>query len=373
MNITHKSMMARSGQRGVTLVELMISLLLGLLLTAGIIQVFASNRVTYAFNEGLSRIQENARFALDHIAYGTRMAGYTGCLSDITVYNNLATPDTFRDDIQNGMQGHNADGTGDGENFPAPAINPAPSGDPDDWTPGLPPELAGLVIPGSDVLIVRGVSSAANSLVSPFTNAAQVFVSEPHDFLEGEILVATDCQKASIFQVTNVQDTGTGVNMVHAKNETYSPGNNLADWGAEQEYGLGAEVSRLESYAFYVGSGANNSPALFQLRLQRLSNTSSTFVPAELVAGVDTMQTRFGIDADNNGAVDSWITADAVADWTAVISVEVTLLARSPEEYGSEYDIGTYNVGGGTRFDPAKDRRLRHVFSSTIGVRNRLP
>ncbi|HEX7718337.1 MAG TPA: prepilin-type N-terminal cleavage/methylation domain-containing protein, partial [Woeseiaceae bacterium] len=213
-------------QRGVTLVELMVALLLGMLLTAGMIQVFASNRVTYEFNQGLSRIQENARFALDHIAYTTRMAGYRGCLSDVAFFNNLDTPSDFRDDLENGLQGHNANGTGVGQTFAAGAADPLPSANPANWSPALPAELNNRVIPGSDVLIVRSVAGDARPLVTPFSDSAQLFVAGPHDFANGEILVATDCQKASIFQVTNSTAVGFGVNLVHSNAGSFSPGNN---------------------------------------------------------------------------------------------------------------------------------------------------
>jgi type IV pilus assembly protein PilW len=123
-----------------------------------------------------------------------------------------------------------------------------------------------------------------------------------------------------------------------------------------------------------VGTGVNGRPALFQLRLQ--SGVSASFVPETLAEDIDTMQVRYGVDIDNDGAINRWETADAVnagVNWLNVISVEVTLLARATEEYGQETDVAIYNVGGGTRFDPSDDRRLRQVFSTTIGVRNRLP
>ena len=359
-------------QRGMTLVELMVSLVLGLLLTAGIIKVFAGNRISYAFNEGLSRIQENARFTLDHIAYNTRMAGYSGCLSDVTVYNNLNAPDDFRDDIENGVQGHNANGTSVSQSYAAAAVDPAPSGNLNAWTPALPPELNNRVIPGSDVLIIRSIGGMAVSLVSPFNNSAQLFISDPHDFVQGEILVVSDCQKASVFQLSSVTGTGSGVNLVHSNSGSFTPGNSSPTWGPEQDFGLSSEVARLQTYAFYVGRGANNTPALFQLRLQRLSGTASGFAPEELAEGIDTMQVRYGLDADDNGAVDSWVAADAVADWLDVLSVEVTLLGRATDEYGMDTDEAVYQLGG-TQFDPVDDRRLRQVFSTTIGVRNRLP
>lgn len=368
---TNRHISSTRRQQGVTLVELMVSLLLSMLLIAGIIQVFVGNRVTYEFNQSLSRIQENARFSLDHIAYNARMAGYSGCLADVAIYNDLDAKNDFRDDIESGLQGYNANGTAAGENYPAAASNPAPSGNPGAWTPGLPAELSDEVIPGSDVLIVRSIAGTAQPLVTPFSNSSQLFVAGPHDFLNGEILVVSDCQKASIFQLTSSVAAGGNMNLVHNNAGGFLPGNESADWGAEQDYGLGSEVARLQTYAFYIGQGANG-PTLFQLRLQPTSATSSDFRAEELVAGIDTMQIRYGIDPDNDGAVDSWVTADSVADWSLVLSAEITLLARATDEYGDETDTTVYNLAG-MQFDPFDDRRLRQVFSTTVGVRNRLP
>lgn len=363
---------ARDRQTGVTLVELMVSLVLGLLLTAGIIKVFAGNRVTYEFNESLSRIQENARFALDHMAFNARMAGYQGCISDVAVYNNLNTPNSFRDDIRNGIQGFDANGTSDGDEYAALVTNPAPSGNVNDWSPVLPPELNNEVIPGSDVLVVRSVAGVGMSLVSPFTNASQIFVAPGHDFVEGEILVVSDCQKASVFQVTNINNTPSH-NLVHSNDNSYTPGNAFPNWPPEQDYGLGAEVARLQAHAFYIGQGDNGIPSLFQLRLQLDTATSTAdFEAEELVEGIESMQIRYGVDTDNNETIDTRVSADAVTNWSDVLSVEISLLARATDEYGTDMDTVDYTLGG-TTFDPVNDRRLRQVFSTAVGVRNRLP
>jgi len=359
-------------QGGMSLVELLVALSLSLFLTAGIIQVFASNRATFAFNEGLGRIQENARFSLDHIAFNARMASYSGCLASVAVFNNLNGPNTFRDDIASGIQGHDANGTGVGDSFVAADENPAPSANVSDWTPALPPELDDLVIPGSDVLIVRGVNGATHSLIAPFTNSAQAFVAGPHDFINGEILVVSDCQKASIFQLTNSTAIGAGVNLVHSNSGAFAPGNDGANWSANQEYGLGAEVARLQTIAFFVGRGENGRPSLFQLRLQSLSATSAGFEEEELVEGIESLQIRYGEDTDNDGAVDEWRSADEVVSWAAVLNLDLTVLARAPDEYGIELDTVVYNLSG-TQFDPVDDRRHRQIFSTTVGIRNRLP
>lgn len=64
-------------QTGLSLVELMVGLALGLVLMVGVLQVFLASRQTYASNDAMSRLQENGRFALEFIASSARLAGYT--------------------------------------------------------------------------------------------------------------------------------------------------------------------------------------------------------------------------------------------------------------------------------------------------------
>ena len=45
-------------QRGVTLVELMVALVVGLILLAGLIQLFISNKQAYRIQEGFARLPE---------------------------------------------------------------------------------------------------------------------------------------------------------------------------------------------------------------------------------------------------------------------------------------------------------------------------
>jgi len=66
----------RRQQLGLSLVELMVALLLGLVLMTGIIQVFLASRQTYNTNEAMARMQENGRFALEFISRSARLAGY---------------------------------------------------------------------------------------------------------------------------------------------------------------------------------------------------------------------------------------------------------------------------------------------------------
>lgn len=63
-------------QRGFTLVEIMVALVISLFLVAGLIQVLISSRQVYRVQDGLARIQENGRFGMDFITRSIREAGY---------------------------------------------------------------------------------------------------------------------------------------------------------------------------------------------------------------------------------------------------------------------------------------------------------
>lgn len=63
-------------QAGLSLVELMIAIALGITLTAGVIQVFFSSTQTFSLGDDLGQIQQNGRMALDLMTRNIRMAGY---------------------------------------------------------------------------------------------------------------------------------------------------------------------------------------------------------------------------------------------------------------------------------------------------------
>jgi type IV pilus assembly protein PilW len=68
-----------NGNRGFSLIELMVAMTASLILLVGVGQIYLGTSATSRAQEGLSRVQENARFATDALARQIRMAGHTGC------------------------------------------------------------------------------------------------------------------------------------------------------------------------------------------------------------------------------------------------------------------------------------------------------
>lgn len=63
------------GHRGFTIIEIMVAMVISLILLLGVINIFQASRTSYDMQSGMARLQENARFALDAMAYSLSMAG----------------------------------------------------------------------------------------------------------------------------------------------------------------------------------------------------------------------------------------------------------------------------------------------------------
>lgn len=63
-------------QNGYSLVEVLIAVVIGLLLLAGILQIFLNSKNTYRLEYAFTQVQENGRFISKYLASKIRLAGY---------------------------------------------------------------------------------------------------------------------------------------------------------------------------------------------------------------------------------------------------------------------------------------------------------
>lgn len=83
------------GEQGLTLVELMVAVTIGLLITLVVTQAYVSGTQTQRTQSDMTRLQESARFAFDTLSHGLRKAGYK---------NPLVTGDGFCDPTSPGAR-----------------------------------------------------------------------------------------------------------------------------------------------------------------------------------------------------------------------------------------------------------------------------
>lgn len=372
----------KRGERGLSLVELMVGMVLGLLLAGAVLQVYLSTKMTFNTQDQKSVLEESGRYALEVVARDVRMAGLTGCSSrfipgapQMPVRNHLNGGGAFPYQFTVAVAGFEAQGSGPNAVVALAATNPAPGGN---WNTPLPAGIAALAVPGSDVLVLGGLSARTWPLVDPFSQGAQVFVQPGNDFADGDVLFVTDCSQGIVFQATNVATAGGRTNVTGAKGGLAAPGNfdPISEQGPNGgAFRQGAMAARAVSLAYFIGRGVNGSPALYRASLlpDPANAVARVLSTEELIADIESMQLLYGVDTDGDFDVDAYRTAATVgADWDKVRTVRVAFLARADNATLTSNDASTYAVLG-TTVNPIDDRRQRRVFEVTISLRNRLP
>lgn len=323
-------------QKGITLVELMVAMVLGLILTAGILQLFVSNKQTYRVTENMSRLQENGRFAMHFLTQDIRMADYWGCRSQGLPIETSLNPDP---------------------NFNLPVAGLAGSND--DANNG------NSIIDGTDTITVKGVFSSNIFLISSLANNTDdLVVTDNSGLKKDDLILISDCSDGDILQITNDPSTGGASGTDAVKHITVgatasTPGN--AQNSINKLYDTDAQVYKLNFATYSIRSGTNGQNALF-----RSINGAAA---QELVEGIEDMQVLYGEDTDSDGAANYYKTSDNV-NMDDVVSVRISLVVSTLEDNVTK-TANSYSIFG-TTTSPT-DNRIRHVFTSTTVIRNRLP
>lgn len=348
----------KTSHAGFSLIELMIALLLGLILMAGISQVFVNSQQSYRVTEERSRLQENARFGFEFLTRNIREAGYSGCRAveqlHIQVIADAPTPSYSTQNIVSGNEATSSTS----------------------WAPALVSDLDADVSPETDTISLQKGGSCGATLVGKLTVSQaniQIPADNSCDISAGDVLMLTDCEDAHIFRASSAS-SGSPQTIAHAANQnsgnhfclnqagvgTGSCGDNNA-----KLYGADSELLTFSSLTYYISIGASGGRALFVY-------DSTTGSKTELVEGVENMQVKYGVDSNNNDTVDNYQTAEAIntaSNWDKVLSADVSLLLKTPKDnLTTAQQTFTYN---GAVINAA-DKRLYHVYSTIINIRNRV-
>ncbi|KAF1691384.1 PilW family protein [Pseudoxanthomonas koreensis] len=348
-------MTSRRHSQGLSLIELMIALLIGTILLLGVVQVFGASRTAYQLSEGMSRTQENARFALDYLQRDIRMAGHFGCVND-----------QARNQSAGGLVSHFT------VNGPAD-FGFSVRGYDDATPPGI--VLAPARVAGTDAIVLRylggdgvpvtAIDAAGRTIdINPARWASLTVAGTPDPVLFG----VGDCAYADVFEATA---TSAAAGRVTAPATV-----DLGRYSASADGGP-TMLYRAEALVYYIGLGAGGQPSLWRARI----NANGTTASEELVEGIENLQFRYGIDRNAAPALPSGYIATqgtatdvgATADrWLRIGQVQVGLLASSPNRAASVQASQITPMLLGEAQAPAADGRYRAVYESTIALRNRL-
>jgi len=346
----HTSILSIRTSSGYTLIELLVAMTLGLFLMTGVFQLNSSNQKTSRLQDSVAQTQKNGRFAIDSIAYAVKTAGYSGYYKDLSagVENVLNTPADIMLDASVPVSGFNNINSTD--------------------------NIAGVTgfIQGTDVLLLKSMNqSTVPVLANPATD--QLNVDTAGAFSDGDILVVSDLDQASVFQVNTATTVGTQTNLTLVAGGT-TPGNATL---LANSYTTQAEVGKLDTQMFYIKNGQNGTPSLFKTTLFNNLGVAQ-LQEIELTSDIKNMQILYSVDTNNDNIVDLNQDASAVVNWNQVIGINVALLATSnkdnvmPEKSSFTFDTNLVTFNRDAVAAAGADRRLKRVFRSYMRLRNRV-
>jgi type IV pilus assembly protein PilW len=347
----------RAAARGMTLVELMVGMAVGLFVVLVAVAIFISTRSLHSFGSASTRMSENARLAMDVLQTDIRNAAFVGCrplLNDSPIIVLLAGDGGFLSSGA-GLKGYRGTGT---------AFAPALAGP----LAALP--AASAPLPTSDVLTLRVAADMPGlGIIAPRPStvaAPQVAASSPANTLAaGDIVLVASCKASTMFQITEPNPALTGV-LTHGLGGSFVPGNATDD--LQQRFRSDATVYKMETRHYYVAPSA----------LRPGTNSLYRFVvpgagiPEEVASGVDRLAITYGIDSGVAGQqnVDRYAAADGVTSWDKVVSIRLQMLVATAKD-GVTQNAQTIDFAGSAV--TFSDRRLRTALTEVVTMRNGAP
>jgi type IV pilus assembly protein PilW len=321
--------MSSRRQRGFGLVEIMISVTLGLILTAALLQMVLGAQQSYMFSETMARVQDTGRFGIDLISRDIRRAGYLGLYSKV------------RDDdgrlLVGGTLGY------------APAANTCVADD-NSWARIIERPLYGLDDgPAGYACIPANAYLRGDIVVTRFAEPDPVGIAGTavpgKSYQANALYIRTAMMEARIF---------AGGDRSDALNEVLdSPQTDHA----------------LQAVAYYVGNTARSCqgqkiPALFRVH----NDADGKPAREELMSGVQDLQLEYQVG-------NQYLDAGNVADWRAVNAVRVSLLVRADCPETGYSDLSTYSYADTSYTAEAgsvDSRFRRRLYTSVVSLRNSL-
>ncbi|MGD8594164.1 MAG: PilW family protein [Gammaproteobacteria bacterium] len=333
-------MRATNRQSGISIVEIMVGIALSLILLAGVMQIFLTNKQTYRVQEAFSRLQENGRYAMEFLSKDLRMAGFFGCASAIDEPENLV--DFDKNGTADAIAGFTGNGLSGFEHADLPLVLNS--------TTNL---TAAEVLPNTDIIQIKRGTNTGLYIADPALRDDAAIQLDPvlaaGMFAEDDVLFVTDCEAADIFAATGVGNGGGYVTISHANDANLGP-------KLSKVYQQDAEVMKMVSHLYYLGTNSAGVPALFRASL----GNNGAIITEELVEGVEDLQLMYGEDTNDDGVVNVYVDSAAVADFTKVLNIRLTVTVRTIED----------NIA--SQITAAGDKRLRRTFTTSVTIRNRV-
>jgi len=361
------SLTRTSNQRGFTLVELMVAMVLALLLLAAIGAIYVSSKQTFRVQDNTSGIDEVLRAIETDMSSEIRKAGYFGCFRwkdgvtgpayALTAKKPLSKLGKFPIPMDSG----------------APKLGPAydvRGGTADTTSINPNPQSGVTILPGTEYLSISYGQPQAYLKTAMKTGVEPLELNRAITVKDGQPLLLANCDAMTLMRA---DQSGTLSTIAHDPNAGDNDSLGDPKW-AYTLFAQGATLMSLQSSVFFLAQKAGDPPTLYLL-----TPNDSTNPAQPLASNVEQLNFLYGVDS---GAGLSFKTAAAVAadEWPVVRAVKVGVVVRSNDANVSGTAAGagvkyTWNSAAG-RYDmtnTASDNYLRKAHVFTVAIRGRSP
>jgi len=314
-------------QSGFSLVELMVAMTLSLTLSIAVVSVFVNNSHSFNQDENVSRMQDDARFALRELAFDISMAGH---------FAELHTPQSVTQDasltigIDCGPAGevnwmYRTVKAGTDEALSILAIDNASIGS---AVAAHSCFQAGELRDGTDIVAIKRVAGSASGALQP-----------------GAVYLRTNGTVGLLFRAPAPA----------APTVVVAPPR--ADW----EYR--PSIYYIRQFANVPGDGV---PTLCRKVLRGAGPSMQTEC---LATGIENLQLEYGIDTSGNGQPNVYATSPTLAEMQNVVAARIFIVARTTDIDVKYTNDKAYSVSNAPVFVP-NDSFHRRVFSTNVAIQN---
>ena len=324
-------------RRGFSLVELMVALTLGLVVTSAILAIYLNTTRGHARNERYAWMQENARYALKALADDFSMVDFWGKVISTDIITTTLTPPAGDCAIDINIY----DG-GDALMLNNYHVSPALT----HFTPCA--TITTNQKANTDILVLKRVEGSPTA--STFIDVADA--DGDSDTSETLTTGASDLENGTVYLRSN-DTTASFINDA-------APGNPPALGQSDWSY-----IPRVYFVRNYYESVGDGIPALCRLEIVGvgLGNTQC------IAEGVEDLHVQFGIDSNDDGAPNLYTAGATVAQMEKAVSARIYLLMRSIETDHGYTNGNIYNLGD-VVIPAFNDGYHRVVYSTTVALRN---
>ena len=305
-------MLNRESQKGFTIVELMVAMVLGILISGGVGAMFVQGSKSHAEDDRFLRMIENGRFAIDTISRDLRM---------ITFWGEMLDPSSITNSLTAG-------------------------------------EDCGL-----------SLFDATESVA--FNNPNQSLTQ--FDITSGACATQTGTVRSNTVQLAVKHSRGTPITSGQGENVVYLRTNGvsgeLIQYKAATTPALAAGFQDWEfDLSLYYVRDESGEPYLCRMNLSGLGFGAMTAGEC-LARGIEHFNVMFGIDTDNDAIPNTYKSNPTAAEMAQAMTARIYVLVRSESGDPAYTNSKTY-VLGDLNIAAANDNFYRRVFTTTIALRN---